>query len=242
MEINLPSAEWKVCRGRNRRFVAQNQNRAIPLLGIRKQIETNHFPYHIVYRTRQFGTKDRIRPSLSGLKCGQLFDKEVENAIRCNDSNHPIFSWLDKYNLHPIAVKLMVTNAEPNNAEASCAEIDLVTFNRSTRCFACVEIKRTTKTMQQLEKEERKSPRCRKTNRRRHFLDMARMQAQLGAMFLKHTYKLDRVEAYLFVMSKHVDTGIEDEYNVLKLNDIKKLDFKWILGYNDENKDQNTEK
>ena len=242
MEINLPPAQWKVCRGRNRRFVAQNQNRTIPLRGIRKQIETNHFPYHIAYRTRPFWTKDQMRQSNGssrlGLKCGQLFDKEVENVIRCNDSDHPIFSCLDKHYLHPIDVKLMVTNAGPDKAEASCAEIDLVTFNRSTECFACVEIKRTTKTMHQLEKEERQSPRCRKTNRKRHFLDMARMQAQLGAMFLKHTYQLDKVEAYLFVLSKNEDTGIVDTYNVLKLKEIEKVvDVKWILGYDDENKD-----
>lgn len=246
MEINLPPARWKICRGRRRRFVAKNQNITIPLRGIRKQIETNHFPYHIAYRMRPFWTKRQTRRSNGssqlGLKHGQLFDKEVENAIRCNDCNHPMFACLDRCHLHPVDVKLMVTNAEPEKAEASCAEIDLVTFNRSTKCFACVEVKRTTKTMHQLEKEEIRSPKCRKTNRKRHFLDMARMQAQLGAMFLKRTYQLDKVEAYLFVISKNVDTGIVNEYNVLKLNDVEKLDFKWILGYNDENKDQNIEK
>jgi len=172
-----------------------------------------------------------------GLKAGRTFDKEVENAVLYYRCEHVIFAQLEKRNLLPIAVKVLVTNAESNNKtqdEASCAEIDVVAFNRETGSFACVEIKRTTKYMHHLEKEEKRSPRCRKTKRKRHFLDMARLQAQLGAMFLKNTYDLEDVEAYLFVLSKNQDTDLVDDVNLFKLSLVDKIDVNWVLGYDEK--------
>ena len=237
---NLPQARWTVRRGKGRRFEAHKGDAKIPLRGIRRQIERNHFPYHLVKR--------RIPPwiqqermlwngsRLLGLKDGRLFDREVENAVR-HDCEHVVFGHLKELDLFPIAAKILATNAELNQTEeASCAEIDLVAFNRTTGCFACVEIKRTAKCMQRLEKEEQRSPRCRRTKRKRHFLDMARLQAQLGALFLENTYDLEKVEPYLLILSKDRNSDIVDDVNLFKLDTIDKIDVKWVLGYDDKDK------
>ena len=238
----MPPASWIVRRGPARRFVALKENRTIPLCGIRRQIERNHYPYHLVKRNKPHWIRNEVHgwgknSRLLGLKAGQMLDKEVENAVR-NDSEHVILTHLEKRNLFPIAVKVLATNAEiaEDTQEASCAEIDMVAFNRETGRFACVEIKRTTKSMQSLEKEEKRSPRCRRTKRKRHFMDMARLQAQLGAMFLKNTYDLEDVEAYLFVVSKNRDTDIVDDINLFQLKLVDEMNVNWIAGYDEQRK------
>lgn len=232
----LPLPFWTVHRGKGRRFVAQRQNECIFLRGIRNQIEKHHFPYHIVKKRklRWIKRKPAQRGSkLRGLKEGQKYDRNVERAI-CNGDDHPILTYFESQNLSPVAVKVFCTNANNNvRKEASCAEIDVVAWNRESECFACVEIKTSTKNVTQLEKEDVEAPVCRKTKRKRSFLDMARLQAQLGASFLQNTYGLDKTEAYLFLISNNDATNSVDKVNVFELENISEDKTKWIIGYDE---------
>ena len=233
---SLPPCSWIVRRNKARRFIATKNDVTIPLQGIRRQIERNHFPYHIVKRHIPYWiSKKRCneRSRMAGLEEGRFFDKEVEDAIRRHKYDHFIFTHLEKYNMYPIAVKVLATNAELNSRcqQASCAEIDVVAFNRATGSFAVVEVKKTSKCMHELLEEEERSPRCRKTKRKRHFLDMARLQAQIGAICLKNTYDLQNVECYLFVVSKSNATNSVNDANLFKLELVDQQDVKWIVGY-----------
>ena len=233
---NLPPCSWLVRRGKGRRFLAHKENVTVDLQGIRRQIERNHFPYHIVKQQRPPWIRRYPIPGsrMAGLEGGRLFDREVENALHY-DRDHFIFAHLAKHDLFPVAAKVLVTNAETEGkTKASCAEIDLVAFNRRTGYFACVEMKRTTKCMSDLLKEEERSPRCRRTKRKRHFLDMARLQAQLCAIFLQNTYNLQTVESYLLVLSSNADKSAVENVDVLKLELVDRLNVDWIVGYDEK--------
>ena len=88
--------------------------------------------------------------------------------------------------------------------------------------------------MSDLLKEEERSPRCRRTKRKRHFLDMARLQAQLCAIFLQNTYNLQTVEPYLLVLSSNADKSAVENVDVLKLELVDRLNVDWIVGYDEK--------
>jgi hypothetical protein len=144
---------------------------------------------------------------------------------------HPVCAALRENGLKPVTAKVWVTNAGYNvkSTEASCAEIDLVAYDIRNDVYACVEIKRTGKTMRTVLDEHDEAPRCRKTGRKRSFFDKARMQCQLGSIFFGQTYDLPKVEAFLAVITTAKDG--KENVNLFSLKEIPPSGFEWIRGF-----------
>ena len=63
---------------------------------------------------------------------------------------------------------------------------------------------------------------------------MARLQAQLCAIFLQNTYNLQTVEPYLLVLSSNADKSAVENVDVLKLELVDRLNVDWIVGYDEK--------
>ncbi len=225
--MRLPDRRVVLKRAKGR-YVALFGARRVELRGVQSQIAKKHFPYHIVGRLRRQSFLSTSSKRF-GLVEGQKYDRAVELAFKTN-SSHPLLEALKEKRLIPVATKVMSTNAVEGSGErvASCAEIDLVAYNLDTRRFACVEIKRSTKPLTRLRQEHDESPRCRLTGRKRSFLDMARMQAQLGAAFFDGTFYTGGDSEPVLILDtpgSEIDVSWPE-----RLEGRRK--FEWVAGYN----------
>lgn len=191
------------------------------LTAIKKQIDSFMF-YNKAWKIRRARIiGSAALSSEKALRVGRAMDVAV-SAMKDEEVNRT----LEDLNLTFVSAQQAFTNATEGGPDASVAIADLITMERSTRRPVVVEFKFTSLTMPQLVRERECAPRKSKTAFRPCLLDKAKIQAQLGALFMANTFSLPTRPAAL-VIFKCFGGSVYHEW----VEECKEEDFWWIKGY-----------
>ena len=216
-EKMLKSPVVEIGRGIGRSFIANGHK----LNAITKQI--NSALYYDkrwkIRRARAVGSS--ALPADVAMSLGRAMDAQV-----CAMKNPDVNRTLEELDLEFVRAQCPVTNYRNDCVDASVAVVDLVMRERSTGRPVVVEFKNTSLTMKQLTTERYIAHRRRRTGFKPCLLDRAKIQAQLGALFLANTYTLEKRPAAAVIV-RCLAGSIYSEW----FTDVNETDFGWIKGY-----------